>query len=70
MVEVFKTNIKRKYQSENVKEVILKHNPLYKITFDLQDRDNVLRIESVNVNSPEVVQLLAECGFECEALPD
>ncbi|MCW3119352.1 MAG: hypothetical protein JWM28_3434 [Chitinophagaceae bacterium] len=70
MVEVFKTNVTRKKQCKNVIKLLLAYNPLYKINVDLHDCDKVLRIEAVNVNSKDVIVLLAESGFDCEVLPD
>ena len=70
MVEVYKTNIQTKYQCKDIIRIMLKYNPLYKINFDLKDCDRVLRIEAVSVNSKDVILLFAECGFECEVLPD
>jgi len=70
MVEVFKTNIKKKYQCQVVTKAVLKYNPHYKINFDLEDCDRVLRIEAFNIDNNDIISLLGEYGFECEVLPD
>lgn len=68
MVEVFKTNICRKKEAEQVCTLLSMQFPLYKINMDLQDRDNILRVESSAVCAEEIIALLADKGFYCEVL--
>ena len=68
MIEVFKTNIQEKTQSEEVKKQILKHYPELIIGFDLEDIDKVLRIEGSFFISSDVVELIVFIGFECELM--
>lgn len=38
--------------------------------FDLEDSDNILRVESAGLPSAAIVNTLKGAGFECEELPD
>lgn len=72
MVEVFKTNISKQKQS---KQIIVKLNqmfPKYKINFDLEDCDNILRVENTvgKIDYEVVIQLITEDGFYIETLRD
>jgi hypothetical protein len=44
MIEVFKTNIQNKNQTEKIKRKIFEEYPSLKINFDLEDIDKVLRV--------------------------
>ncbi|MBK8603962.1 MAG: hypothetical protein IPN87_13160 [Saprospiraceae bacterium] len=45
MVEIFKTNVKKKKRSEKVVSLLSMKYPDLKINFDLEDCDKILRIE-------------------------
>ncbi|MGB1218005.1 MAG: hypothetical protein ACPG5P_09010 [Saprospiraceae bacterium] len=67
MVSVFKTDI----QEQELKKIIPVLNSFRKIirwTTDLEDCDNILRIESHEIISDEVINLLTEIGFQVEEL--
>jgi hypothetical protein len=68
MVEVFKTNIRKIRQAEKIIEKLKFIFPNYKINFDLEDCDKILRIESEIIDSPKVIQLLNDSNFQCEIL--
>jgi hypothetical protein len=38
--------------------------------FALDDADRILRVVASSEKNNKTVQLLRECGFECEELPD
>ena len=44
MIEVFKTNVKDKTQSQVLIEMIHSAFPTYKVNFDLEDCDKILRV--------------------------
>ena len=48
MVEVFKTNITSERKAEQVLQLISSEFPSYKVDFDLEDCDNILRVENKN----------------------
>jgi len=68
MVEVFKTNIQDKITADNVLAELMCIFPESIINFDLDDCDNILRIESENVIPENVSSVLISKGFECEVL--
>ena len=71
MVEVFKTNVTSNHQAKNLVGVIEDRFNGYKVNFDLDDCDRILRIESgrkVDINP--VVSFLKEMGVKAQVLPD
>ena len=71
MVEVFKTNVTNNLQARNLVGVIEGCFDGYKVNFDLDDRDHILRIEvSDVVNVTSVINVLRDMGVSAEVLPD
>ena len=68
MVEVFKTNIHDKTTANNILADLYNHFPSFKINFDLDDCDKILRVESEKVVPEEVTKILNYKGFYCEVL--
>ena len=68
MVEVFKTNVRKKAQSKMLLCILSKAYPSFKINFDLSDCDKVLRVEGDNMEALRIVILVNEYGFKCEVL--
>jgi hypothetical protein len=68
MVEVFKTNIQDKDTAGKIREDLRRHFPGYKINFDLDDCDNILRVESELVVPRAVADIMIRNGFECKVL--
>jgi hypothetical protein len=68
MVEIFRTNVKRKRQAKTVMDILSKQFPLFHINFDLEDCDRVLRIEGENICHHTIRELMAENGYRCEVL--
>jgi hypothetical protein len=68
MVEVFKTNVQKKAQSEILLCILSEAFPLFKINFDLSDCDKVLRVEGDNMEPLRIMILVKEYGFKCEVL--
>jgi hypothetical protein len=65
---VFKTNIKTVPDHERVK-VLFDANPdIEQWNVDRKDVDCVLRIVSHQVKSKDIIQLLAETGYQCQEL--
>ncbi|MCX2679206.1 hypothetical protein OOZ15_04565 [Galbibacter sp. EGI 63066] len=68
-VFVFKTNVNHQ------KDVIRLQNPLNRLTqknerwnFDLEDCDNIFRVETWNNSAAKFIQTLQQYGFSCEEL--
>jgi len=68
MVEVFRTNVRRKRQAKAVMDILSKQFPLFRINFDLEDCDNILRVEGENICPESIAELVAENGYECDVL--
>ncbi|MDF1548440.1 MAG: hypothetical protein P1P88_11505 [Bacteroidales bacterium] len=68
MIEVFKTNI----SNNAVAEIIVQHLqnilPEAKINFDLEDCDNILRVEGNSMLVNTVAQQITALWFYCKAL--
>jgi hypothetical protein len=72
MIEVFKTNVEDGEQAKEILGTIHRHFNDYRANFDLQDCDNILRIESKNgyVESNRIIYLLKEHNCDAEILED
>ncbi len=68
MVEVFKTNIKEKKQAALVSEVLALQFPLFKINFDLEDCDKILRVEGDSISHEKIINLINTNGYQCQIL--
>jgi hypothetical protein len=68
MVEVFRTNVRRKRQAKTVMDILSKQFPLFRINFDLEDCDNILRVEGENICPERITGVVAESGYECDVL--
>ncbi len=68
MILVFKTSVQTKTQIERLKPHL--DNLLSESTwnFDLEDCNNILRIESKNTLETTVIELLKNQNFDCEEL--
>lgn len=68
MVEVFKTNVQNQVDAERLVTELSKKNGILNINFDLNDCDNILRIEAKKVNPLEIIELMQSNGFQCEVI--
>ena len=69
MIFVFKTNVSPD-DLETLQPLLDKHLPHSKWNFDLDDCDNIFRIDSQLQISETVIKLIQDNGYECEELPD
>ena len=69
MIFVFKTNVSPD-DLESLQPLLDKHLPNSKWNFDLDDCDNIFRIDSQLQISETVIKLIQDNGYECEELPD
>ncbi|MEJ0030488.1 MAG: hypothetical protein WDO15_09020 [Bacteroidota bacterium] len=71
MVEVFKTNVHGSLHAKHLVNVIQYYFEDYKVNFDLDDCDRILRIEATKTIEVEaVILLLDNVGIEAELLSD
>jgi hypothetical protein len=68
MIEVFKTNVYAKSNSQKIIELLYEHFPGCKINFDLDDCDNILRIEGSEFEAEKIKFIVNENGYNCEVL--
>jgi len=68
MVEVFKTNVRRRKEADLLVTDLLRSFPFYRINFDLMDRDNILRVEGNSVHVEEIIDVMKARQYECEVL--
>ena len=68
MVEVFKTNVRLKRQAKNLLNVLSRQFPLYRINFDLEDCDKILRVEGENIPLEKIKRLVTANGYQCHIL--
>ncbi|OUS00401.1 hypothetical protein A9Q86_10545 [Flavobacteriales bacterium 33_180_T64] len=68
---IFRTDIKSKKKVKSLKSIFNKHSGILKWSIDLEDIDNVLRIETKkNLSEGEVIDLVKEQGFYIKTLAD
>ncbi|MDR7209418.1 hypothetical protein [Flavobacterium piscis] len=67
-VEVFKTNVQKECDKDYVINVIQAQFPDYKINFDLEDCDKILRIEGVELKPENIVKYVNHLGYICVPL--
>jgi hypothetical protein len=72
MIEVFKTNVQTKHQASMLVASIQKSFVDYQANFDLDDCDNILRVQcdDGDVCATLVIDLLDRFGFDAQVLPD
>lgn len=68
MVHVFKTSIETDEDIKKIKPKLDSLPTILRWNFDLEDCDNILRVEAPNVLSTEIIDLLVESNFECQEL--
>ena len=71
MIEIFKTNVNSRIDAYLITRSIKASFAVCDVSFDLDDRDKILRIVSDNVlEADDISRLLATHGFHAAPLPD
>ena len=68
MVEIFKTNVKKRKRSEKVVSLLSMKYPDLKINFDLEDCDKILRIEGESFCPNRITKKMNKLGHKCLVL--
>ena len=68
MVEVFRTNVTCTETADKLIAELLAIMPDSAINFDLEDSENILRVECENPDIQTIIFVLRNNGFECEVL--
>lgn len=67
-VEVFKTNVRYKRQAKVLLDALSARFPRFRMNFDLEDCDKVLRIEGEEIPQQKITALVTEKGYQCDVL--
>jgi hypothetical protein len=70
VIEVFKTNIVCQCVARKVELLLAERFPDFKINFDLEDCDRILRIEADSILVTEIMATIQSIGLMCEILDD
>jgi len=65
---VFSTSVKEKRQVNKVTTLLTKIPAIAQWNFDLEDCDNILRIEADNLSPRYIERLLTGAGIHCQEL--
>lgn len=68
MIAIFKTSVINSEQAERIRPYLDQLHTIIAWNFDLEDCDNILRIESTTNVSASVISILEEHGFLCEEI--
>ncbi|WP_343705577.1 hypothetical protein [Flavobacterium sp.] len=68
IVEIFKTNVQEESDRDYIITVIQNQFPDYKINFDLEDCDKILRVEGVDLQYDNVMDYVNRLGYTCVRL--
>ena len=69
-VEIFKTNVYRMKDAQQIVATLVSLFSSYKINFDLEDEERILRIESLQleIETNSIVRKMFEWGYRCERI--
>lgn len=67
---IFKTNLRFKKDVRKAAAFLNAEPRILDWNVDLEDRDLVLRVEGVAIETDEVVNIFKNAGYYCEELPD
>jgi hypothetical protein len=67
-VLVFTTSVKEKRQVNKVTTLLTKVPSIFQWNFDLEDCDNILRIEANGLSPRYIERLLLNAGIHCQEL--
>lgn len=66
---IFQTDIKSKKKVKSIKPILNEHSDILKWSVDLEDIDNVLRIEATdNITETDVINMVRPHGFYIKIL--
>lgn len=70
IVEIFRTNIQNDKDADKVISSLLTLYPTSKINFDLEDEENILRVEasSFEIETDRIINYMVELGYNCERI--
>lgn len=69
MIKVFKTDVDDIHISQKIKAALLNKYAQFRIDFDLEDSDNIMRIEGEFFEITDIESCLKSYGHSCIDLP-
>lgn len=68
IVEIFKTNVQNDKDADKIITSLLAMYPVYKINFDLEDEENILRVEvnKFEIEADKIINYMIGLGYNCE----
>ncbi|WP_129714025.1 hypothetical protein [Pedobacter sp. SYP-B3415] len=69
MVEVFKTNVKKKKQARLIVLLLERQFPGLRANFDLEDCDRILRVQGEGICCKSIEGEMNVFGYACEHFP-
>ncbi len=67
-VEIFKTNVHEVATANRVLKQLHNQFPQAAFNFDLTDRDHILRVETNEINTKEIINIVETLGFLCQLI--
>lgn len=68
MIHVFKTSVRTTKDVDKIRPLLDNLSSSLKWNFDLEDCDNILRIEDSLISPNTIINLLVDATFECQEL--
>jgi len=70
IVEIFRTNIQSDKDADKVIRSLLALYPTCKINFDLEDEENILRVEAkqFKIETDIIINYMSGLGYSCERI--
>ncbi|MBO9586742.1 MAG: hypothetical protein J7574_21460 [Flavobacterium sp.] len=68
IVEVFKTNVQKESDRDYIMAEMQNQFPAYKVNFDLEDCDKILRVEGLDLKYENVINQVNGLGYTCVRL--
>jgi hypothetical protein len=70
MITVFTTNVATEADSKQLATILARIPGIKKLSFDLENHDKVLRLESEYPVVLQTITCLKENGYDCKEMPD
>jgi hypothetical protein len=67
-VEIFKTNVRKLSDAKRILAEFTEVYPAFRIDFDLDDSDCILRIEGLDPNVRQIQRHIRAFGFRCAVI--
>ena len=68
---IYKTNIQHPQKADELQALFQQFTPIKKVSFDLEDIDRIVKIESQsNLSEHDLIAAAKQVGICCEFLPE